>query len=141
MKIKNILLGFSIISMCLRAQDWDYHEQADSNETAAELIFINTNRVDDLIDKKKRIDTNKNTITAFRIQIYSGSRSGSTNAKNKFKKLFPEVLIETSYEQPYFKTKVAAFRTRLEAQKALRIYKSIFKSAFIYEEKITIDKL
>ena len=81
------------------------------------------------------------TVTAFRIQIYSGSRNGSTNAKNKFSKLFPNTLIETSYEQPYFKTKVSAFRTRLEAQKSLRLYKVSFRSAFIYEEKITIDKL
>jgi len=129
------------MSMSLSAQEWDYNEQSDSSSTKAELRFLNTNRVDDLLDKKKRIDSNMKTVTAYRIQIYSGSRNGSTNAKNKFSKLFPNTLIETAYEQPYFKTKVAAFRTRLEAQKALRVYKVSFKSAFIYEEKITIDKL
>jgi hypothetical protein len=141
MKVKHILLGTTLISISLNAQEWDYNEQSDSSTTVVELRFINTNRVDDLLDKKKRIDSNTNTVTAFRIQIFSGSRSGSTDAKIKFSKLFPNTLIETSYEQPYFKTKVAAYRTRLEAQKALRIYKLNFKSAFIYEEKITIDKL
>jgi len=141
MKIKHILLGTTLVSMSLNAQEWDYNEQSDTSLTMAELRFLDTNRVDDLLDKKKRIDTNMKTVTAYRIQIYSGSRNGSTNAKNKFLKLYPKVLIETSYEQPYFKTKVAAYRTRLEAKKALRIYKVNFKSAFIYEEKITIDKL
>jgi len=141
MKVKHILLGTTLISMSLNAQEWDYNEQSDSSTTVAELRFLNTNRLDDLLDKKKRIDTNMKTVTAFRIQIYSGSRNGSTNAKNKFSKLFPNTLIETSYEQPYFKTKVSAFRTRLEAQKSLRLYKVNFRSAFIYEEKITIDKL
>lgn len=145
MKIKHIVLGSSLISMSLFAQnsdtDWEYNEQSDTSLKTSELNFINTNRIDDLLDKKKRIDSNENTVIAFRIQIYSGSRNGSTDAKIKFKKLYPNTLIETSYEQPYFKTKVAAYRTRLEAEKALRIYKLQFKSAFIYEEKITLDKL
>jgi len=145
MKIKHILLGTSLISMSLFAQnsdtDWDYNEQSDTSIIKSELKYINTNRVDDLLDKKKRIDTNTNAVTAYRIQIYSGSRIGSTNAKSKFSKLYPNILTETSYEQPYFKTKVAAYRTRLGAQRALRIYKSHFKSAFIFEEKISIDKL
>ena len=141
MKLKSIILGFSLLSLNILAQEWDYSEQNDSTNTTAKVLFVNTSRIDDLLDKKRRIDTKSNNINAYRIQIYSGSRDGSTNAKNKFSKLFPNTLVETTYEQPYFKTKVAAFRTRLEAQKALRIYKSNFKTAFIYEEKISIDKL
>lgn len=141
MKLKSIILGFSLLSLNILAQEWEYNEQNDSTNTTAKVLFVNTSRIDDLLDKKRRIDTKSNTINAYRIQIYSGSRDGSTNAKNKFKKLFPNTLVETSYEQPYFKTKVAAFRTRLEAQKALRIYKPNFKTAFIYEEKVSIDKL
>lgn len=121
--------------------DWDYNEQADTSTKVSEVQYINTDRVDDLLNKKKRIDSNTNSVNAFRIQIYSGSRSGSTEAKNKFTRLFPNTLIETSYEQPYFKTKVNAFRTRIEAERALKIYKKNFKSAFIYEEKVSINKL
>ena len=57
------------------------------------------------------------------------------------KSKFPKVFVETSYEQPYFKTKVAAYRTKLEAKKALKVYKSAFRSAFIFEDKVSIDKL
>ena len=143
MKIKHILSCVFAISIGAFAQNsdtkWDYDEGADTGSKKAELTFINTNRIEDLLDKKKRMNTN--TVKAFRIQIYSGNRSGSTEAKNRFNKLYPQVRIETSYEQPYFKTKVDAFRVRLEAERTLKDYKKHFKNAFIFEETIAIDKL
>ena len=143
MKIKHILLCAYTLSVGAYAQDydtsWDYNEEADTALKKTEVTFVNTNRIDDLLEKKKRINTN--TVKAFRTQIYSGNRNGSTDTKNRFNKLYPEVLVETSYEQPYFKTKVNAFRSRLEAQRILKTYKKHFQSAFIFEEMITIDKL
>lgn len=144
MKIKHILLSAYTISIGAYAQNygtgWDYNEDADSaGLKKTELTFINTDRVDDLLEKKKRINTN--TVKAFRIQLYSGNRNGSTEAKKRFHKLHPTVLVETSYEQPYFKTKVNAFRSRLEAERTLKAYKKHFKNAFIFEETIAIDKL
>ena len=143
MNIKHIMLYAFTISIGVFAQnsdsEWDYNEDADTESKKTALTFINTSRVDDLLDKKKRMNTN--AIKAFRIQIYSGNRNGSVEAKNRFNKLYPEVLVETSYEQPYFKTKVNAFRTRLDAEKTLRNYKKHFKSAFIFKESIAIDKL
>lgn len=145
MKYKHIFLAASMISLNTIAQDydndWDYEESRDSVAVKAQINYTNTSRVDDLLEKRKRINKEDNTVKAFRIQIYSGSRSGSTDAKNRFKKFYPNLLVETSYEQPYFKTKVAGYRTRLEAQRALNLFKQKFRSAFIYEEKISIDKL
>jgi len=142
MKIKHIFRCAFAISIGAFAQNsdskWDYND-TDTESKKAELTFINTNRIEDLLDKKKRMNTN--TIKAFRIQIYSGNRNGSTEAKNRFNKLYPEVLVETSYEQPYFKTKVNAFRSHLDAEKTLKDYKKHFKNAFIFEETIAIDKL
>jgi len=72
--------------------------------------------------------------------LFSGSRSGSNSSLAKFKKQFPSIPAETSYDQPYFKTKVGVYRTKLEAKKALLTIKKQFKSAFIYVEKVTLDK-
>ena len=119
--------------------EWDYDEESYNKEEKASLNFINAERIDDLLIKKKRRSSNK--VNVFRIQLYSGNRSGSTETKNRFKKLYPNVLVETSYEQPYFKTKVNALRTKLDAEKTLNIYKKHFKNAFIFEEDIDIDKL
>ena len=119
--------------------EWDYNEDGGSEENKASLTFINAERLDDLLIKKKRRSTNK--VRVFRIQLYSGNRSGSSEVKNRFKKLYPNILVETSYEQPYFKTKVNALKSRLDAEKTLKTYKKHFKNAFIFEEDIEIHKL
>ena len=119
--------------------EWDYDEESYNEEVKASLNFINAERVDDLLIKKKRRSSNK--VNVFRIQLYSGNRSGSTETKNRFKKLYPNVLVESSYEQPYFKTKVNALRSRLDAEKTLNIYKKHFKNAFIFEEDVDVNKL
>ena len=119
--------------------EWDYDEESFNEEVKASLNFINAERVDDLLIKKKRRSSNK--VKLFRIQLYSGNRSRSSETKNRFKKLYPNILVETSYEQPYFKTKANAIRSRIEAEKILKTYKKHFKNAFIFEEDIEINKL
>ena len=119
--------------------EWDYDEESYNEEVKASLNFINAERIDDLLIKKKRMNSNK--VNVFRIQLYSGNRSGSSETRNAFKKLYPNVIVETTFEQPYFKTKVDALRSRIEAEKTLKLYKKHFKNAFIFEEEVEIDKL
>lgn len=141
--MKHFLILLIAISFGAFAQEsnteWDYNEDGASEENKASLTFINAERLDDLLIKKKRRSTNK--VRVFRIQLYSGNRSGSSEVKNRFKKLYPNILVETSYEQPYFKTKVNALKSRLDAEKTLKTYKKHFKNAFIFEEDIEIHKL
>ena len=141
--MKHLLLVFFIISIGGFAQEyineWHYDENDLIKEKKISLNFINTERIDDLLIKKKRTSSKK--VNVFRIQLYSGNRSGSNETKNRFKKLYPNILVETSYEQPYFKTKVNAFKSRLDAEKTLNIYRKHFKNAFIFEEDIEIYKL
>ena len=119
--------------------EWENYEESYYKEVNAGLNFINTERIDDLLIKKKRSNSNK--VKVFRIQLYSGNRVGSSETKNRFKKLYPNILVENSYEQPYFKTKVDAIRSRIDAEKILITYKKNFKNAFIFEEEVEIDKL
>jgi len=141
--MKHLLIILIVISFGAYAQgtnsEWDYDEENFNEEVKGSLKFINAERVDDLLIKKKRRSSNK--VNVFRIQLYSGNRSSSSETKNRFKKLFPNVLVETSYEQPYFKTKVDALRSRIDAEKTLKIYKKHFKNAFIFEEEVEINKL
>lgn len=135
------LLSFFIIILCIKSSaqnfDSDYKILEDSSRNV--LNFVNSFRVDDLLNKQKRSAEKK--IRVYRIQLFSGQRSGSNQTKIMFKRLYPEIIVENSYEQPYFKTKVGAFRTRISAEKKLIEFKNYFKSAFIFEEDISIDKL
>ena len=141
--MKNLLIILITISIGAFAQEnnskLDYYEESYNEDPKASLKFINVKRVDDLLIKKKRMSSNK--VKVFRIQLYSGNRIGSSETRNRFKKLYPNILVETSFEQPYFKTKVDAFRSRIDAEKTLKAYKKHFKNAFIFEEKIEINKL
>ena len=140
--MKNLLILFITISINGFAQDRNLElndEENNNQEFKASLNFVNVERLDDLLIKKKRRNSNK--VNMFRIQLYSGNRSGSSETKNRFKKLYPNILVETSYEQPYFKTKANAIRSKIEAEKILKSYKKHFKNAFIYQEEIDIDKL
>lgn len=140
MKIQTIFVIALYVPLFAIGQNSNKRWDFDDRDTAkAELIFVNTNRIDDLLEKQKRI--NSNTISVYRIQIYSGHRNGSKEAQERFNEIYPKDKAETSYEQPYFKTKVNAFRTRLDAERTLKNYKKYFKNAFIFEEHISIDKL
>ncbi|MEZ7925530.1 MAG: hypothetical protein QMC03_06580 [Flavobacteriales bacterium] len=141
MKIRTLLIGTFILSLNATAQEWEYNEDTDSTKLEASINYINTLKVDDLLDKKRRIEKNSKKVKVFRIQIYSGSRIGSNEAQSKLKRKFPLTSVETSYEQPYFKTKVAAYRTKLDAHRALIKIKNSFRDAFIFEEKIALEKL
>ena len=142
-KMKQLLALFITVYFSAFAQEtnleWENYSESYNKEANAGLNFINTERIDDLLIKKKRSNSNK--VKVFRIQLYSGNRVGSSETKNRFKKLYPNILVENSYEQPYFKTKVDAIRSRIEAEKILKTYKKNFKNAFIFEEEVEIDKL
>ena len=117
----------------------DYLDVDSIKAEKAQLNYVNTSRVDDLLDKKKRM--NPNSVNVYRIQIYSGNRKGSIIEKERFEKFYPNITVETSYEQPYFKTKVDVFRSRLDAERTLKVYQKHFKNAFIFKENLSIDKL
>jgi len=142
-KMKHLLALLITVYFSAFAQEtnleWENYSESYNKEANADLNFINTERIDDLLIKKKRSNSNK--VKVFRIQLYSGNRVGSSETKNRFKKLYPNILVENSYEQPYFKTKVDAIRSRIEAEKILKTYKKNFKNAFIFEEEVEIDKL
>ncbi len=141
MKFRILLIGAFALSLNMNAQDWDYNEDIDTVSIEASVNYVNTFKVDDLLDKKRRIEKDSKKVKVYRIQIYSGSRIGSNEALKKFNSRFPELKSETSYEQPYFKTKAAAYRTKLDAHRALVEIKKSFRDAFIFEEKISIDQL
>ena len=85
-----------------------------------------------LLDLKK--DVNKKAKN-YKIQIYSGSRSGAENAQSKFNQSFYGWSISMEYETPNYKIWVGNYATRLEADKALVRVKKTFPNAFIFKPK------
>ena len=88
-----------------------------------------------LLNLKKEMNKNDVDSDRYKIQIYNGNRSGAYDAEKEFQKTYADWPSKVVYEQPNFKTWVGSFRTRLEADRALKRIKTTFNSAFIFKPK------
>ena len=91
--------------------------------------------IDQLLAIKKQMNTSENAPDRYKIQVYSGNRSDAEVAKTKVYSSFNEWKATLVYETPNYKIWVGNFRTRLEADRALKKIKSRFPNAFIFKPK------
>jgi len=92
-------------------------------------------KITTLLDLRKDMNKNESTTDRYKIQIYNGNRSGANAAQEEFNSKFNKWNPTVVYEPPNFKTWAGNFRTRLEADKALKEIKQKFSSAFIFKPK------
>ena len=76
-------------------------------------------RIEQLIQRQRKIHNNDNTIDGFRIQIFMESGNDAVEKANEVMKEFqlkyPDIPIYLVFGQPYYRLRVGDFRTRLEA--------------------------
>ncbi|WP_406685042.1 SPOR domain-containing protein [Seonamhaeicola sp. MEBiC1930] len=92
-------------------------------------------KIDNLLGVKKQLNKTENSSDRYKIQIYNGNRSGAYTAQKEFLESFSDWRTTDIYEPPNFKIWVGNFRTRLEADRALKRIKRKFPSAFIFKPK------
>lgn len=83
--------------------------------------------IDRVLTLKKELNKEKEFI---RIQIFSGERLEAESTLKDFKSDFPEQTVEMKYETPNYKIWVGKFKTRLEADRELRVVKKSYPAAF-----------
>ena len=99
-------------------------------------VVINQNeKIDVLLALKKKMNKNENNSDRYKIQVYSGNRLGAKNAQKDFSNSFSDWRPSMQYETPNFKIWAGNFRTRLEADRALKRIKRKFNNAFIFKPK------
>ncbi len=91
--------------------------------------------IDVLLNVKKQLNRSENSSERYKIQIYNGSRSGAYAAQKEFRETFNSWSSRMEYESPNFKIWAGNFRTRLEADRALKRIKRKFPNAFIFKPK------
>ena len=106
------------------------------NSTFGQEGSISVNQDEDIATllKLKR-EINKESSNYYKIQIYSGNRNDAEAAKMNFNNTFNDWAPKIVYETPNFKIWAGSFRTRLEADRALKKIKREFPSAFIFKPK------
>ncbi|GGZ74274.1 SPOR domain-containing protein [Algibacter mikhailovii] len=99
-------------------------------------ISINQDhKISTLLETKKEMNKNEYDPDRYKIQIYSGGRSEALESKKEFTEIFADKEASIQYETPNFKIWTGNFRTRLEADRALKIIKKEFPTAFIFKPK------
>lgn len=99
-------------------------------------VTVNQDKnIDVLLNVKKQLNRTENSSDRYKIQIYNGSRSGAYDAQKEFHEYFSDWRSRIEYESPNFKIWAGNFRTRLEADRALKRVKKKFPSAFIFKPK------
>lgn len=116
------IICFFIASSCCFAQQGNVTVNQDKNITV-------------LLNLKKEMNKNETDSNRYKIQVYSGNRPGAYEAQNEFSSSFGDWYASMQYETPNFKIWAGNFRTRLEADRALKRIKSKFPNAFIFKPK------
>lgn len=88
-----------------------------------------------LLDLKKELNKDETSSERYKIQVYSGNRAGAYSAQDEFTSAFGSWHPSMQYETPNFKIWAGNFRTRLEADRALKKIKGKFPHAFIFKPK------
>lgn len=83
--------------------------------------------------------------TGFRVRIFNESiqnaRAISAATEERFRTIYPGIPTYRTYAAPFFKVTVGDFRTRVEAEKALRSIKGSFPDAIIVKERFKYPAL
>ncbi|UKM65741.1 SPOR domain-containing protein [Flavobacteriaceae bacterium GSB9] len=128
MKVLNIKLRFAPLLVCLLVSVYSFSQEG-------KVEVNHDKKIDVLLNLKKEMNKSDNDSDRYKIQVYSGNRSGAQNAQNEFSNTFSDWSSSMQYETPNFKVWAGNFRTRLEADRALQRIKKEFPAAFIFKPK------
>jgi hypothetical protein len=90
-----------------------------------------------LLEYKKDLST----VEFYKIQIFSNSnRSEAEKARSNFRNSYGQYSTDLVYDTPNYKVHIGKFRTKLEADRALKDIKRKYTYAFIFKPKLKPGK-
>ena len=91
-----------------------------------------------IIAKKRYYNKNNKVIKGFKIQLFYGNEEAAYNVRDKFSSVFPDTKIEIRFFSPEWKVWVGSYKTKLEADFALKEIKEALFNAFVFPTDIKI---
>ncbi len=132
--IKNsIILGLFSLTLTTYGQDFQEHKRMN-------VVVNGDPRIEKLIETYDALKKVDNKVSVFRVQVFSGERDNATKALKYFEKNYYDQYTNIIYDQPNFKVKVGAFRTKNDAEKFVKALDKAYNSAFILTEDINYDE-
>lgn len=114
-----IFLGFSVLKT--EAQE-------------GQITVNQSSEITSLMALKKEANASVEDSDRYKIQIYSGNRSGAEKALSSYRGKYTWSS-KMVYQEPNYKVWAGNFRTRIEADRALIKVKKKFVSAFIFKPR------
>ncbi len=134
----NLRLLLSFLTFFSASVCW---AQIDSTaKTSNKPHYIEDFRITDLLIRYSENYKGK-PIDGYRIQLYSGKRIDANDMRKKALQNFLEIKTVLTYESPDYKVQMGNFRSELEAEKNLRLIRTVFPGAFVVKSKINLPEL
>ena len=92
-------------------------------------------KLDSLLELKIKWDRENFENSYYTIQIHYGSLQNAEDIEIRFKKIFPNIPTNLSFETPNYKVQSGRYKNKLYAQKTLDSIKPYFPSAFLLKRK------
>ncbi|GAA4276918.1 SPOR domain-containing protein [Aquimarina mytili] len=85
-----------------------------------------------LLDIKAKMEKNGDFSDRYKIQLYYGNLNQANDIMKSSKESFPQWDSSIQWETPNYKVWMGNYRTRLEADRALKEVHAVFPNAFIF---------
>ncbi|MFN8145229.1 MAG: SPOR domain-containing protein [Bacteroidia bacterium] len=106
------------------------------------ILITRDPRLDELVDRQKQVNLEKQSMPGYRVQIYfGGNRPKASEVKLDFNSRFPDIPAYLTYQQPNFKVRVGDFRNRYEAQKLLKQLEGKYPTTFVVPDEVKLPSL
>ncbi|KUF41936.1 SPOR domain-containing protein [Myroides marinus] len=87
--------------------------------------------VKELLNKKKNNNTSTAVNDKFKIQIFYGKSPEAKSALSTFRRMYPDVNATIVYTNPSYKVMVGNYKTRLDAERNLKLIQKDFEHALL----------
>jgi hypothetical protein len=93
-------------------------------------------RIQELLETKRHINKRNEGTKGYRIQLYSGDRKTANQFKADFIDSNEDMNAYIVYEQPYFKTRIGDFRSKIDAERTLKSISRQHPGSFVLADVI-----
>ncbi len=102
------------------------------------ITVQSSEKIKDIINKKKAYNKNLKEIEGFKIQLFYGDEKRAYKIRDNFSSIFPNIKVEIKHADPEWKVWAGAYKTQLEADRALKEIKEAQFNAFVFKTAVKI---
>ncbi|WP_054718777.1 hypothetical protein [Marinifilum fragile] len=133
---------FMLIGGSANAQNYENIEK--KNDSVGVVNILQDERIDQLLATDSIINSQKQSFTGYRIQIFFGGSTDREKAfkiKEEFLELFPDERAYVVYTAPDFRVRVGNFRTKLESIELYKACSEFYPNCYPVKTEIMFSEM